>query len=126
MKAPGATWSPTLLTWNVTVNAASTAAPGTSPVDASTPEGRSIETTGSPAALIALDQRGRLGSRRPVEAGAEEGVDDDVGAFDGIGLDRLPARLAQHPRGDSAVAAVRAAAADDGEPPRVRETRIAS
>ena len=47
--------------WNVTVNAASTATPETSPVDASTPEGMSTETTGAPRAVDALDQRGRLG-----------------------------------------------------------------
>ena len=52
VEAPGATWSPTLLAWNVTVSEALTAAPATSPVDASTPEGRSTETTGSPQALI--------------------------------------------------------------------------
>ena len=51
-KRPGATWSPTLLAWNVTVSDALTATPATSPVDASTPEGRSTETTGNPQALI--------------------------------------------------------------------------
>jgi hypothetical protein len=49
---PGATASPTLRPWNVTVSFASTAAPGTSPVDASTPEGMSTETTVTPEALI--------------------------------------------------------------------------
>ena len=41
-----------MLAWNVTVSVASTAAPATSPVEASTPEGRSTATTGSPQALI--------------------------------------------------------------------------
>ena len=43
---PGATTSPTLTPWNVTVTSASTAAPATSPVEPSTPEGTSTETTG--------------------------------------------------------------------------------
>ena len=51
-KRPGATTSPTLRPWNVTVAAAATAAPATSPVEASTPEGRSIANTGAAAAFI--------------------------------------------------------------------------
>jgi hypothetical protein len=38
--------------WNVTVSFAATAAPGTSPVDASAPDGMSTETTVAPEALI--------------------------------------------------------------------------
>ena len=49
---PGATWRPTLLAWKVIVSVAFTATPATSPVEASTPDGRSTATTGSPAALI--------------------------------------------------------------------------
>src|SRR5437763_8215317 len=52
-KRPGATSSPTLRPCIVTVTVASTHAPATSPVEASTPEGRSTETTGTPAPLIA-------------------------------------------------------------------------
>ena len=122
-KRPGATWSPTLLAWNVTVSDALTATPATSPVDASTPEGRSTETTGNPQALIRSIIAAASGAGSAVEAGAEEGVDHDVAAFDGVGLDGLPARLAEHAGGDPPVAAVRAAAADDGEPARVRDTR---
>ena len=51
-KRPGATTRPTFLPWKVTVTSASTAAPATSPVVASTPEGMSTETTGAPVALI--------------------------------------------------------------------------
>ena len=62
-----------------------------------------------------------------MEAGAEEGVDHHVAAFDGVGLDGLPARLAEHAGGDAPVTTVRAGAADDGEPARVQDTtRIAS
>ena len=50
---PGWTHSPILAAWNVAVAAARTAAPATSPVDASTPEGTSAATTGAPAAVIA-------------------------------------------------------------------------
>jgi hypothetical protein len=49
---PGATTSPTLRPWNVTVRSASTAAPSISPVEASTPEGRSTDTTGALLAFI--------------------------------------------------------------------------
>ena len=38
--------------WNVTVNAALTARPETSPVDASTPDGTSTDTTGAPESLM--------------------------------------------------------------------------
>ena len=55
-----------------------------------------------------------------MEAGAEERIDHHITAFDGVGLDRLPARLAEHAGSDPAVAAVRALAADDGEAARVR------
>ena len=56
-----------------------------------------------------------------METGAEERVDNDVGTLDDIGLDGLPTRVAEHAGRDPAVTAVRAAAADDGEAPRVRE-----
>ncbi len=51
-KSPGAAARPTLRPWNVTVSDARTASPATSPVEASTPEGTSTDTTGAPAALI--------------------------------------------------------------------------
>jgi hypothetical protein len=51
-KRPGATTSPTLRPWKVTVTAARTASPAISPVEASTPDGMSTETTGAPAELI--------------------------------------------------------------------------
>ena len=118
-KRPGATWSPTLLAWNVTVSDALTAAPTTSPVDASTPEGRSTETTGRPQALIRSIIAAASGARSTVEAGAEERVDHHVAPFDRVGLDSLAARLAEHASGDAPVATVRATAADDGEASRV-------
>ena len=52
-KRPGATSVPTFGACIVTVTVAWTHAPATSPVDASTPEGRSTATTGFPLALIA-------------------------------------------------------------------------
>ena len=51
-KRPGAIASPTLAAPNVTVAVARTATPGTSPVEASTPDGTSIATIGRPHALI--------------------------------------------------------------------------
>ena len=107
--------------WNVTVSAARTAAPATSPVDASTPEGTSTETTGAPAALIRSIVAAASVARLAVEARPEERVDDHVRLLDRGRLDRVAALLAQDPRGDPAVAAVRAAAADDGDPARVGE-----
>ena len=56
-KRPGPTTRPTFRAWNVTVTAARTAARATSPVEASTPEGRSTETIGRPAAFIASISR---------------------------------------------------------------------
>ena len=72
-KRPGATASPSLRPWNVTVSAASTAAAAISPVDASTPDGTSTATTGTPAALIraivaAASSRGS--PRKPVPKSA--------------------------------------------------------
>ena len=105
--------------WNVTVSVGIDG-------DARDLAGRGVDARGQvdgddgqPAGVDPLDQRGRLRARRPVEPGAEQGVDHDVAPFDGVGLDRLPARLAKHSRRDPAVATVRAAAADDREPARV-------
>ena len=49
---PGATASPTFGACIVTVSSARTAAPATSPVEASTPDGTSTATTGTPAPFI--------------------------------------------------------------------------
>ena len=68
-----------------------------------------------------LDRRGRLLTRLAVESRPEERVDDHVGLLDCGRLDRVAAFLAQDPSGDPAVAAVRAAAADDGDPARIGE-----
>jgi hypothetical protein len=62
-KRPGATTCPTFGAWKVTVTDARTAAPATFPVDASTPEGRSTDTTGavpsfSSAIISAAARRG--------------------------------------------------------------------
>ncbi len=56
-KRPGATTWPTLSAWNVTVARACTADPSTLPVEASTPEGRSTDTTGTPAAFTSAITR---------------------------------------------------------------------
>ena len=72
-----------------------------------------------------LDRGGGLRTRLAVEAGAEEGVDDHVGLLDGGRLDRVAALLAEDAGGDPAVAPVRAAAADDGDPPSVGERAAA-
>ena len=72
-KRPGATTIPTFGAWNVTVRSAWTTAPATSPVDASTPEGRSTETTGAAAALIrsmAAAASARGSPRNPVPKSA--------------------------------------------------------
>src|SRR5262249_3550647 len=70
---PGATASPSLAAPNVTVAAARTAAPGVSPVEATTPDGTSTATTGFPEPLIrsiirATSSRGA--SRRPMPSRA--------------------------------------------------------
>ena len=68
-KRPGATACPTFGAWKVTVSAASTAAPATLPVEASTPEGRSTETTGTLPAFsspIASSASGRGFPAKPV------------------------------------------------------------
>ena len=110
-KRPGATTTPTLRPWNVTVSAAWTAAPATSPVDAFTPEGTSTETTGSPAALICSICRavsGRGSSRKPVPKSASTMTSHPVGTSS-PDLDDLPT---EEPGRDAAVAAVRPLPAD--------------
>ena len=114
--------------WKVTVRSASTAAPAISPVDASTPDGRSTETTGARGRVDPLDQLGglrprlaagtpcrRARRRRRRSRRARRRLVRDV------------PRLAEDARRDAPVAAVRAAAADAREAPRrrVREHRLA-
>ena len=53
---PGSIHRPGLAAWNVAVAAARTAAPATSPVEASTPLGTSAATTGAPAGVDRLDR----------------------------------------------------------------------
>ena len=120
-RRPGATASPTLRPWKVTV---SVGADGL----ARDLAGRRVDARGNVdgddrrrGGVDPLDRRRRLGARLAVEARAEERVDDHVGLLDGGRLDRVAALLAQDPRGDPPVAAVRAAAADDGDPARVGE-----
>ena len=120
-KRPGATASPALRPWNVTVSVARTASPATSPVEASTPEGTSTETTGAAAALIRSIVAAASSRGSPLEAGAEERVDDHVGLLDSGRLDCVETLVAQNSRRDPAVASVRTAAADDGDPVRVGE-----
>ena len=118
---PGPTASPTFAPWNVTVRSAWTAAPSTSPVEASTPEGRSTDRTGTPlASMRSISARG-LGPGSPVEAGAEQRVDHDVRAREIVGLDRVASCVAQESRGDAPVPAVRVLAADDREAAGARE-----
>ena len=117
------------------------------PVDASTPEGTSTETTGSPAALIAsitaaasrrgdpekpvpnrASTRRRCRSARPLTEGrltcpAEVSAASPANrpaVAEQRELD-MPAGLVQQPADDEPVAAVRARSAPDGEPPRVGE-----
>ncbi len=63
----------------------------------------------------AIDERGRVRAWLAVEARAEERVDDHVVPLGLRRLVGLAPRLAQHARGDTAVAAVRASAAHAGE-----------
>ena len=77
-KRPGAIASPTFAAPNVTVTVARTAAPGTSPVEASTPDGTSTATTGRPARVDPLDHARGVLARRLVQADAEQRVDDHV------------------------------------------------
>ena len=105
--------------WKVTVRSASTAAPAVSPVEASTPEGRSTATTGAPHALIRSITAAASGRGAPWKPGSEERVDDEVGVRRVVRLDDVPARLAQDPSCDPPVAAVRAAAAHGGDASRL-------
>ena len=68
-----------------------------------------------------LDRGRGLGTRLAVKARAEERVDDHVGLLDSGRLDGVETLVAQNPRCDPAVASVRAAAADDGDPVRIGE-----
>ena len=82
----------------MTVTSASTATPSTSPVEPSTPEAMSAATTGAPQPFMASIASVGGRSRRAVEAGAEDRVDDAARALEGSGyvsrLD-LAARLRQ-------------------------------
>ena len=60
---PGAIQWPSLAAWKLTVTSASTAAPSTSPVEASTPEAMSAATTGRPAGVDRLDRARRRAPR---------------------------------------------------------------
>ena len=122
--------------------------PSTSPVEASTPlTGRRPRSRGARAALIASITASAGSRGAPVEAGAEQRVDDHVRLLEPAGVERRPAAgpggalscacasspihsggqtaststsrpaCAQQPRGDEPVAAVVALAADDRDPP---------
>ena len=80
----------------------------------------------APAALIRSIVAARLLARPAVETGSEECIDDHVRLLHGRRLDRVAALLAEDARGDPPVAAVRAAAADDGDPARVGNRCITS
>ena len=73
LNRPGATASPTFAPWKVTVTSAVTAAPAISPVEASTPDGRSTESTGrplSPIRSISAAASGRGAPWKPVPKSA--------------------------------------------------------
>ena len=120
-KRPGETASPALRPWNVTVTVARTASPATSPVDASTPEGTSTETTGAAAALIrwivaAASARGS--PWKPVPNSASMITSACSTAVVSTASRPSSRRIR---RCDPPVAPVRAAAADDGDPVRIGE-----
>ena len=139
---PGATRWPSLAAWKLTVTSASTAAPATSPVEASTPEAMSQATTGAPQRLIA-SIAAAAGSRgapaNPVPKIASTTAPEPARRAAGSLPERLPpesllvgrgvtaqllrrpeqqrldlvARLGEVAGGDEPVAAVVALAADD-------------
>ncbi len=114
-KRPGATARPTLRPCIVTVTSARTAAPATSPVDASTPDGMSTATTGTPPPLI-CSMSAEVSSRGapfiPVPSSASMMTSGRSSTIS------RPARE-QQLAGDLPVAAVRAAAGMDRDPARV-------
>ena len=120
-KRPGPTTSPTLSPCIVTVSSASTAAPGTSPVEESTPEGMSTATTGASTPFIRSISSAASGAGRTGEAGAEQGVDHEVGAVQFSRLLSVEAGLGEHPDRDAPVAPVRALPAHRTDPARVGE-----
>ena len=111
--------------WKVTVSSAWTAAPATSPVEASTPEGMSTATIGAPSAFIAsinVAASGRGSPRKPVPkspstitSGLPRSPPDAAST-----IGHLTAALSEQLRGDPCIAAVRAAAADGSDAPDVR------
>ncbi len=103
---PGLIHSPGLAAANVAVATARTAAPATSPVDASTPLGTSAATTGRVGGVDRRQDPCRGLARRAGDARAEHGVDDDRGPS------RRPGRTARRQR-----------AARGGSPPRRRAAR---
>ena len=76
----------------------------------------------SPRGVDRLDLPRRVLARLAVEAGPEERVHDYIGARQVVGDDRVSPGGAQDVHGDPPVAAVRTAAADRDEPPRLRES----
>ena len=147
---PGATRWPTLAAWKLTVKSASTAAPATSPLEASTPEAMSQATTGAPQASIAsiAPSAGSRGSpAKPVPKiastiapePASRGVEVAAHMLGGEALQvgggvaaqllrrpeqqrlDLEAGLGQVARGDQPVAGVVALAADDPHRPVERQ-----
>ena len=92
--------------------------------------GRKIDAEhGRSEVVDLLDQPRRCGTRLALEPGAEERVDQDVGVAEILLLvlrlrvdhGHVATRFLEHARSHPAVAAVRAAAADDGELPGVAE-----
>ena len=77
METAGAIAWPTFGAWKVTVTDASTAAPATMPVEASTPDGRSTETTGTAPAFSSPMARSASGRGLPLNP-VPERVDGQV------------------------------------------------
>ena len=79
---PGRIHRPGLAAWKVTVAAACTAWPSTTPLEASTPLGTSTLTTRTPARSIAAIASATGPWGTPLEAGSEQRIDDRGGTLE--------------------------------------------
>ena len=73
---PGLIHRPGLAAWKVTVPRARTAAPATTPLEASTPLGTSTLTTGAARGVDGVDRLGDGAARLALKARAEQRIDD--------------------------------------------------
>ncbi len=130
---PGSSRCPGFWRKKVTVSAAIGAAPRISPLAPSTPLGTSTATTGSPPPAERLDDRERRTLDRPRQPGAEHRVDDQPGAVERRGRQRLdrprparrprPRRRRAAPRGRRAAPAAPSSRARPGCAPRQTRRR---